>query len=57
MEKYLHAIGDITNPEESRESNDSSKKYTPSSNKAKRKDSANIERLNKYLKALTNEVS
>jgi len=57
MLKYLHAIGIITDDDESKDSKETGRKSHPSSSNAKGKDFLDIESLTLTVKALTNEIS
>lgn len=57
VKKDLCDIGSIIDDDESKESKETDRKTQPSSRKAKEKDSSDIERLTRMVKALTNENS
>lgn len=57
VEKFLHAIGVITDDNESKYFKEIGRKSQPSSCKAKENDSIDIKSLTRIVKALTNEIS
>ena len=57
VEKDLNSIGEIEDHEDSKDFKDAGKKIQASPIKAKEKYSFDVERLEKYLKSLTNAIS